>query len=220
PLAPRAPHCPARAKRIIFMFMRGGPSQFETFDYDPQFEAAARAGSVMPSSFKFARHGQSGVYISELFPNLAKHADDLCFLHGMQTDSPAHPQAVVQTHTGTFNFTRPSFGAWVVYGLGTENQDLPGFVTINPAGFGGSENYGSAFLPASYQGTPYQTRTGTIPNISNKDTTADAQREQLDLVQALNRRYMERGVAMPEVEGLIQSYELAFSHADRRSGGA
>src|SRR5262245_12118942 len=210
PLAPRAPHFPARAKRIIFMFMRGGPSQFETFDYNPEFERAAKAGSVMPSAFQFARHGQSGLPISELFPNVAKHADDLCLLHGLHTDSPAHPQAVVQTHTGTFNFTRPSLGAWVVYGLGTENQDLPGFMTINPAGFGGAENSGSAFLPASFQGTPFQTRSGTIPNIANKDLGPAAQREQIDLIQSLNRRYMSRGVDTPRVEGLIESYELAF----------
>ena len=210
PLAPRAPHFTPRAKRVIFLFMQGGPSQHETFDYNPELSAAANSGNVMKPAFQFVKSGESGLPISELFPNLAKQADELCLLNGLYTDSPAHPQATIEMHTGSFNFVRPSMGSWVVYGLGTENQDLPGFITINPAGLGGATNYGSAFLPASYQGTPYQTRTGKLPNIANPEMKGEAQRRQLDLIQSLNREYLEQAKADAELEGVIQSYEMAF----------
>jgi len=214
PLAPKAPHFPARAKRVIFMFMQGAPSQHETFDYNPELGAAdgksEGKGNIMKPAFEFTRSGQSGLPISNLFPELQKQADELCLLNGMCADSPAHPQATIQIHTGSFTFVRPSMGAWVVYGLGTENQDLPGFITINPVGQGASQNYGSAFLPASYQGTPYQTRTGKLPNIANPDLQADAQRKQLDLIQSLNKEYLQKATTDPELEGVIQSYEMAF----------
>jgi len=210
PLAPRVPHFTPRARRVIFLFMQGGPSQHETFDYNPELAAAAKSGNVFGSPFQFRRHGQSGVAISELFPHLARHADDLCLLNGMATDSPAHPQATIQMHSGSFNFVRPSMGAWVVYGLGTENQDLPGFITINPVPLGGAQNYGSAFLPASYQGTPYQTRTGKLPNIANPDLSGEAQRKQIDLIQSLNKDYLRKATMDAELEGVIQSYEMAF----------
>jgi len=187
PLAPRAPHFTPKAKRVIFLYMQGAPSQHETFDYNPELEAASKSGNVMNSAYKFVQCGQSGLPISELFPNLGKQADELCLLNGMHTDSPAHPQATIELHTGSFNFVRPSMGAWVVYGLGTENQDLPGFITVNPIGLGGAQNFGSAFLPATYQGTPYQTRTGKLPNIANPDVSGDAQRKQIDLIQSLTR---------------------------------
>jgi hypothetical protein len=211
PLAPKAPHFPAKAKRVIFLFMQGGPSQHETFDYNPELVAAAEknSGLIAPVA-KFKPAGQSGIHMSELFPHLAKHADDLCILNGMQADSPAHPQATIQMHTGSFTFVRPSIGAWVVYGLGTENQDLPGFLTINPAALGGAQNYGSAFLPAAYQGTPYQTRTGKLPNISNPEMSVETQRKQIDLIQALNKGYLAKATQDAEVEGVIESFELAF----------
>jgi hypothetical protein len=211
PLAAKAPHFEAKAKRVIFLFMQGGPSQHETFDYNPELIAAAEknSGLIAPVA-KFSPSGQSGIHMSELFPNLAKHADDLCILNGMQADSPAHPQATIQMHTGSFTFVRPSIGAWVVYGLGTENQDLPGFVTINPASLGGAQNFGSAFLPAAYQGTPYQTRSGKLPNISNPELNPDSQRKQIDLIQSLNREYLAKATQDPELEGIIESYELAF----------
>src|SRR2546423_188364 len=123
PLAPRAPHFPAAAKRVIFLYMQGAPSQHETFDYNPELAAAATSGNVMGPAFQFEKRGQSGLPISELFPQLGKQADELCLLNGMTTDSPAHPQATIELHTGSFNFVRPSMGAWVVYGLGAENQD-------------------------------------------------------------------------------------------------
>lgn len=211
PLAPKAPHFPGKAKRVIFMFMQGAPSQYETFEYQPELAVAAeKSTGMMAPAYKFAKAGQSGLYISELFPNLAKQADDLCILNGMHTDSPAHPQATIHLHTGSFNFVRPSLGAWVVYGLGTDNQDLPGFITINPAGLGGAQNYGSAFLPASFQGTPYQTRTGRLPNIQNKEISGDTQRKQIDLIQSLNQDYLKKATVDPEVDGIIESYELAF----------
>ena len=209
PLAPKAPHFPARAKRVIFMYMQGAPSQHETFDYNPEL-ASAGGSNIMKPAFPFVKSGQSGLPISSLFPELSKQADELCLLNGMYADSPAHPQATIQMHTGSFTFVRPSMGAWVVYGLGTENHDLPGFITINPAGQGGSQNFGSAFLPASYQGTPYQTKTGKLPNIANPEMKSDSQRKQLDLIQSLNQDYLKKATVDPELEGVIESYEMAF----------
>ena len=215
----RKPHFDPKVKRIIFLFMSGAPSQHETFDYNVELEQAGgkstesgRAAKILPSVYKFQRHGESGLPISELFPNIARHADDLCLLNGMHTNSPAHPQATIFTHTGSFTFVRPSMGAWVLYGLGTENQDLPGFVTLNPAPQGGALSYGSAFLPANYQGTPIQVEAGRQPiaNIKNGKLSMDAQRQQLDLVQEMNRDYLRKQQVDGEVEGLIESYELAF----------
>ena len=167
----------------------------------------------MKSPFKFSRHGQSGLWFPEIFPSLAKHADDLCLLNSMYTDVAVHPQAVIEMHTGNFRFQRPSMGAWTLYGLGTENSELPGFITINPAG--GTQSYGSAFLPASYQGTkidgggPKQ-GGGRIANIENPKLSAELQRKQLDLLGSLNRERLEKDQVNPELEGLIESYELAF----------
>jgi hypothetical protein len=210
PLAPRATHFPAKAKRVIFFYMQGAPSQYETFDYNPELAVAAKKSNVMEPAFKFSPSGQSGLPISELFPNVARHADDLCLLNGMVTDTPAHAPATIQLHTGSVTFVRPSMGSWVVYGLGSENQDLPGFITINPVGGGGAQNYGSAFLPATFQGTPYQTRTGKLPNIANPELSLADQRRQIDLIQSQNRDFLKTATADPELEGLIQSYEMAF----------
>jgi len=223
PLAPRPTHFGARAKRVIFMFMQGGPTHLETFDYKP--ELAANDGKTVSSAllgrgrevrllgpqYEFSPHGSSGLMISSLFPHLAKHADDLCLINGMFTDSPAHPQASVMLQTGSTNFVRPSLGSWVIYGLGTSNQDLPGFVTINPpGGAGGAQNYGSAFLPAAYQGTRLATGGDAIQNIRNKMLGKGAQRNQLDLVQSLNRGLLDQVGHHNELEGVIESYELAF----------
>jgi hypothetical protein len=171
----------------------------------------------MASPWKFRQAGKSGLWISELFPELAKRADDLCMLHGMYTDVPAHPQAFTQLHTGIFQFRRPSMGAWTLYGLGTENQNLPGFVSINPPiQNGGPANYGSAFLPAVYQGTPIGSgplrplSTTSVRNIKNPKQTADAQRQQLDFIQSLNRETLDRDPHNAAVEGAIESFELAF----------
>ncbi len=156
PLAPRPPHFRPRASRIIFLFMEGAMSQLDTWEYKPRLQAqdgkpGPGGGTLVASKFAFKRHGQTGTHVSELFPHLAKHVDKLCFIRGLHTDTPAHPQAVIQLHTGTAlaQLTRPSMGAWLLYGLGSENEDLPGYVTINPPpNFGGAINYGSAFLPA------------------------------------------------------------------------
>jgi hypothetical protein len=213
PLAPKQPHFKARAKRVIFLFMQGAPSHVDTFDYKPELNAndgkAWTRGHLLASPWKFKNYGHSGIPISDLFPNVAKHADNLCVINSMHTDNPAHPQATVQLHTGSAQFVRPSMGAWVLYGLGTVNQNLPGFITINPPGaVGGAENYGSGFLPASYEGT----RVGgaeLIPNIASKLATP-AQRRQLDLIQSMNKEMLARSGDNAQIEGVIESYELGF----------
>ena len=161
PLAPKSSHFPGKAKRVIFLCMRGAPSHVDTFDHKPLLtrdsgKTGQRPGSkLLGSKWEFQQHGQSGQWISSLFPHLAGHADDLAILNGMHTDIPNHPQATIQLHTGNFQFVRPSLGAWTLYGLGTENDSLPGFVTLSPPnGSGGNQNFGYAFLPAIYQGTP------------------------------------------------------------------
>ncbi len=221
PLAPKRPNFPAKAKRVIFLTMRGGPSHVDTFDYKPKLAAdtgkpGKRPGtSLLGSKWKFSQHGRSGLWISELFPNVAQHADEMCLVRSMQTDLPAHPQAFLKLHTGSFQFVRPSLGAWSLYGLGTENNNLPGFITLTPpSGFGGAQNYGSGFLPAIYQGTRIGQENRPIASAEVKNLTSPlsptAQRAELDLVQSLNREELRRDRVNPEVEGVIESYELAF----------
>jgi hypothetical protein len=234
PLAPKPSHHPARAKRVIFLSMDGAPSHVDTFDPKPQLAAAhGKTGKyggplgakLMGSPWKFLRSGRSGLEISELFPNLAAHADELCVLRGMHTDQPNHPQAQVQMHTGSFQFVRPSLGAWTLYGLGTENENLPGFVALNiPAGR--AQSFGSAFLPAVYQAArigagsrlPRLARGNgaapQVPNVDNPRLDRELQRIQLDLVQSLNRDKLARDLHQPDVEGVIESYELAFRMQD------
>ena len=227
PLGPKQPHFAPKAKRVIFMFMQGGPSHVDTFDYKPGLEkddgkspgtgVTGRGNrKLMKSPWKFTPSGNSGLPISELFPHLAKHADDLCLLNSMHTDLPNHPQASVQLHTGSFQFVRPSIGSWVLYGLGTENQELPGFITINPiTRVGGAVNYGSSFLPAPYQGTRLggegqSLASASMPNLANGSLSRDQQRKQLDLLQTINRSRLEKDKVNNELEGVIESYELAF----------
>ena len=216
PLAPRAPHFPAKAKRIIFIFMEGAMSGHDTFEYKPELikhdgKAGPGGGTLTKSKFQFSQHGQTGSWFSELLPNIARHSDKLTWLRGLHTDTPAHPQAVVQLHTGSANaaLTRPSMGAWLLYGLGTPNEDLPGYITVNPPpNFGGAVNYGSAFLPAHYQGTRINDQ-GHLPNLKAATTTPQ-QRRQLDLIQSFNRDYAAQPGAPEPVEAIIDSYELAF----------
>ncbi|MBZ2176383.1 MAG: DUF1501 domain-containing protein [Acidobacteriota bacterium] len=216
PLGVKAPHFRAKAKRVIFLFMEGAISTLDTFEYKPALQANAGktgpgGGTITPSRFAFQQYGQSGAWFSELMPNIAKHADEFCFVRGLHTDTPAHPQAVVQLHTGSANaaLTRPSMGSWLLYGLGTENQDLPGYVTINPPpNFGGAVNYGSAFLPAHYQGTRISDE-GYLPNLE-ASAAADLQRRQLNLIQSMNAGLAKSAQAPDPVEGIIESYELAF----------
>jgi hypothetical protein len=216
PLAPKPPHYPVKAKRIIFLFMNGAISQMDTWDYKPQLQkddgkVGPGGGVLTGSKFRFSQHGETGTWVSELYPRTAQHVDKLCFIRGLHTDTPAHPEAVIQLHTGAAlaSLTRPSLGAWLLYGLGTENQDLPGYVTINPPpNFGGAVNYGSAFLPAHFQGTRIND-VGYVPNLKAQTALA-LQRKQIDLVQAMNRDLRGTPGAPDQLDGVIQSYELAF----------
>lgn len=220
PLAPKSPHFAPKAKRVIFLFMQGGPSHLDTFDWKPKLAAAGgktsngggkKGGKLLAPQFKFNPSGKSGLMISELFPELSKHADDMCLLNGMHTSNAAHPQASIALHTGSVNFVRPSVGSWVVYGLGSTNENLPGFVTINPVNnVGGAQNYGSSFLPASFQGTRIESAAGGIPDIRNTHLSGAEQRKQIDLVQAMNRDLITSYPGNGELEGVIQSYELAY----------
>ena len=221
PLAPKATHFAPRAKRVIFLTMRGAPSHVDTFDYKPQLtaddgKAGKRPGTkLLGSKWKFSQSGKSGLWISELFPNVAKHSDEMCLVRSMQTDLPSHPQAFLKLHTGNSQFVRPSLGAWSLYGLGTTNENLPGYVTLSPPSqFGGAQNYGSAFLPAIYQATKIGSDNRPIANaeVRNLETklAPTAQRDELELIQTLNRQKLARDRFNPEVEGVIESYELAF----------
>ena len=220
PLAPKRPPLLAKAKRIIFLFMEGAISSVDTFEYKPELEkrrgkSGPGGGTLTASRFNFKQYGQSGAYFSELLPNIATHADELCFMRGLYTDTPAHPQAVVQLHTGSANaaLTRPSWGSWLLYGLGTDNQNLPGYITINPPiAFGGASNYGSAFLPAYYQGTAI-TDQGFMPNIKAA-TEKDLERQQIDLIQDFNHDAAVAPGSPDAIDGVIKSYELGFRMQD------
>jgi hypothetical protein len=214
PLKPKAPHFPAKAKRVIFLFMQGAPSHVDTFDYKPELaknDGKAFGGrTILGPQWKFKQYGKSGLWISDLFPEVAKHADDLCLVNSMYIDNPAHPQATIQLHTGSARFVRPSMGSWVVYGLGTQNQNLPGFITISPpGGVGGAQNYGSSFLPAAFEGTAISGGTQGMPDI--RPAMANSlQRRQIDLVQSMNRDLLRKSGENAQIEGIIESFELGF----------
>ena len=212
PLAPREPHFKPRARRVIFLFMQGGPSHLDTFDWKPELARVGKGGphKLLGAVTEFRAAGRSGLMIAEVFPELARHADKLCLLNGMQTRTNSHVQATIALHTGSETFVRPSFGAWITYGLGSLAEDMPGFVTIDPPhDQGGALNYGSAFLPATFQGTRLSGAGAGLPDLVPGLGAAD-QRSQIDLVQRMNRRLQAGDPANPEIEGLIQSYELAF----------
>jgi hypothetical protein len=233
PLAPKKPHFKPRAKRVIFLSMRGAPSHVDTFDYKPQLGKdngkAGRSGrgrKLLGSPWEFSQHGKSGLWISELLPEIASHADELCLLKGMHTDLPNHPQAQTIMHTGNSQFVRPSIGAWTLYGLGTNNADLPGFVALG-APPGSANHFGSAFLPAIYQGARFgsdarglggrfsrREAQPRIANIANPKLDRNLQRVQLDFVQRLNKTKLEREKFAPGVEGVIESLELGFRMQD------
>lgn len=230
----RAAHHPARAKRVIFLFMQGGPSQMDMFDYKPELEQrhSQSFSLALPKNYeapgirgtrffgpisKFVRRGQRGMLMTEMLPHLGGAVDDVCFLHGMHADSEAHAPAIRQLHTGHSVQVRPSMGSWVLYGLGTENQNLPGFITICPAlgGDGGTPQlYGSGFLPASYQGTPLgrseNAKNARFGYLGDAARTSDDQRRQLDFLAAMNRRDAERAGAEAELDARVASFELAF----------
>lgn len=230
PLTPKPTHFAPRAKRIIFLFMWGGPSQMDVFDPKPELNKRAgedlagssvgstspSLGKLMGSSFRFKQHGDSGVCISELFPELAKHADRLCVIRSMHTEGTAHGEALLRLHTGQSNLVRPSIGAWVSYGLGSESDELPAFITISPPrGHGGVQNYGSAFLPAIHQGTAIGSAEipiskAKVSHVGNTRLNRDIQQEQLKIIQELNQRHLQDAQRDRGIEGLIANYELAF----------
>jgi hypothetical protein len=206
--ASKIPAIKPRAKRVIFLFMSGGPAQLDTFDYKPQTGKKAHPGSA----FEFAQHGESGLWVSELLPETAKHADKLCVLKGMHCDTGIHAQSALQLHTGDRLRERPSLGAWVGYGLGSDNRDLPGFVSLNTSR---PSSYGSAFLPAIHQGTPIGVNgenmsLATLPNVSSDHLSTKAKRQQLDLIQVMNRRHQQARAADPRLESVIETMELGF----------
>ena len=224
------PHVAPRAKRILFLFMWGGPSHVDLLDPKPRLNVddgkplegksvgsnKDNLGKLMGSPFKFAQHGEGGVWISELLPNLARHADKMCVVNSMHTEGQAHGEALLNLHTGKASLVRPSVGAWVSYGLGRENDSLPAFITISPPrGHGGVQNYGNAFLPSMHQGTAIGSAEipiakATISNLTNKRLTPELQRSQLELIQKLNKRHLSDVKADSRIEGLIANYELAY----------
>ena len=234
PLLPRAPHFPARAKRVIFLFMHGGPSSIDTFDPKAYLDAhngdplpikrplafaAGKPGPLMKSPWTFRPGGQSGLPVSDLFPNVRECADDLCVVRSMVGEGVDHGAALLQTFTGTFTFTRPSMGSWVLYGLGTENRNLPGYITIKPAlSHGGAKNWSSGFLPGAVQGTAIgnagmpvaEIQKEPIEYLVNRGMTREQQRYELDMIQAVNRRHHELWKQDDELETRIQSFEMAF----------
>ncbi|MFK5924521.1 MAG: DUF1501 domain-containing protein [Verrucomicrobiota bacterium] len=234
PLAVKQGDLPAKAKRVIFIFMQGGPSHVDSFDYKPRLEkdngkmrifddarTKAKTGKViehriMKSLWDYKRYGQCGLPVSDLFPHIAKHADDLCVLKGMHTEGVAHGPATLFLHTGTMNMIRPSMGSWTTYGLGSENENLPGFVTINPSmGNGGPRNYSNGFLPAVYQGTAVgragiPAKEARIRNIKHPSLPAEEQRKQFELLRAMNQAQVKRKPQEYELDALINSYELAW----------
>lgn len=230
PLAPRSPHHPPKAKRVIFLFMHGGPSQVDTFDYKPLLArdhgkplpfakprvVSSETGNLLKSPWQFSQHGQSGAWVSELFPHTAGVVDELCMIHSMHGSNSRHGGALLELHTGSDTFVRPSMGSWITYGLGSENQDLPGFITICPTLTHGAENnYSSAFLPAAYQATALGNASipaerAKIPFIDNDQTPRAAQRLELDLLRQMETEHL--AVTGPDLalEGRIDSFELAF----------
>ncbi|MEO0447871.1 MAG: DUF1501 domain-containing protein [Verrucomicrobiota bacterium] len=207
-LTGRPPLHPPKAQRVIFLCMSGGPAQMDTFDYKPQTGNKPHPGSI----YSFSQQGQSGLRISELLPETAKHADKLCVLNGMYCDTGIHAQSFLQLHTGDRLRPRPSLGAWVGYGLGTENENMPGFISLNSSR---PSCHGAAFLPAIYQGTPIglngeSMSTATIPHITNSTFSPKTKRRQLDFIQSLNQAHRAYRHQDPQLESVIQSMELGF----------
>lgn len=197
-----------RAKRVIFLFMSGGPAQLDTFDYKPQTGKKPHPGSV----YKFAKHGDSGLMISELMPETARMADKLCVINGMHADTGIHAQSAMQLHTGDRLRERPSLGSWVSYGLGTENETLPGFISLNTSR---PTSYSNAFLPSIHRGTPIGVNGenmshATIANVTGDHLPPSAKRRQLDFLQSMNRRHLADRPGDAELDGVIKSMELGF----------
>lgn len=228
-LSPKPPHFSPRAKCVIHLFMNGGPSQVDTFDpkpalarmhgkpLDPQLKQDRRLGGVAHASpFQFSKHGQSGIEISELFPRIAKCADDLCIIRSMVTDVPNHEPGLMMMNCGNIILPRPSVGSWALYGLGTVNQSLPGFVVMCPGGLptAATANWRNAFLPGIYQGTHVDTQNAApedlVANIRNRYVVPQQQRRQLKLIQQFNQMHRAQRPDDPQLDARIESLELAF----------
>jgi hypothetical protein len=230
PLAPRPPHFAPKAKHVIQLFMPGGPSQVDTFDYKPEIakHAGQRPESVdrkslrntkmglMPSPYAFRQHGQCGRWVSEIFPHVAEMVDDLCFIHSMHTDTPEHASAMMMMNVGHLQPTRPSMGSWLTYGLGTENQDLPGFIAMSPRAQPRNKlaNWGNAFLPGAYTGTYVNIHEmkpdHIMQDLKNNWLPKVDQRQQADLLTRLNQLDLQRQQHDPQLEASIQTMEMAF----------
>jgi hypothetical protein len=229
PLAPKTPHFPAKAKRVVHLFMNGGPSHVDTFDPkpildkfhskplpNPNLRTERKTAGALRSPYKFRRYGRSGMEISELFEQTAEHADELCVIRSMHADVPNHEPSLMLMNCGDGRLPRPSMGAWVTYGLGSENQNLPGFIAMCPGGYPivATQNWRSAFLPGAYQGTYIDTKhtdiLKLIENIKNLSIPPAEQRRQLDLVRTLNERHLAARQNDSQLEARIQSFELAY----------
>jgi hypothetical protein len=219
PMRPKPAHFAPRAKRVIFLFMNGGPSHVDTFDPKPalkKFEGKpGKGGNYMPSPFAFAKHGQSGIEMSELYPHLARCADDLCVLRSMHTTTPNHEPGLLMMNSGAQQPIRPCLGSWVTYGLGTENQNLPGFVVLCPGKpVVGPALWGNSFLPGIYQGTHINNSkvdpANVIGHVRNAHLAPEPQRRMLNLLQAMNRKHLEVREQDQQLEARIQSLETAY----------
>ncbi|MFO1499202.1 MAG: DUF1501 domain-containing protein [Verrucomicrobiota bacterium] len=229
PLAPKSPPLPAKAKRVIHLFMNGGPSHVDTFDPKPALATYAgkllpvenlkterKTGAAFPSPFRFQKYGQSGIEVSELFPHVAEHIDDIAVIRSMHADVPNHEPSLLLMNCGEARLIRPSLGSWVTYGLGTENQNLPGFIAMCPGGYPiqESQNWQAGFLPGVFQGTYIDTQSAQIEklieNIKSGVSSRPQQRSQLDLLQQLNQQHLADRQHDPQLEARIQSFELAY----------
>jgi hypothetical protein len=228
PLSPRGPHFPAKAKRVIHLFMNGGPSHVDTFDPKPMLQKYAgkpipkmlpterKTGAAFPSMFKFQKYGQSGIEVSELFAHTAECIDDICVIRSMHADVPNHEPSLLLMNCGEARLVRPSVGSWLTYGLGTENQNLPGFIAMCPGGYPiqESQNWQAGFLPGVYQGTyidtQHQSIDRLIENIRNRSLSLAEQRRQLDLLRTLNERHKAERPGDGQLDSRIESFELAY----------
>lgn len=229
PLSSRPSQFPARAKRVIHFFLNGGPSHVDTFDYKPMlakydgkplpfenFKTERKTGSAMASPFKFNKYGQSGIEVSEIFDKTAQHIDDICVIKSLKAAVPNHEPSLMLMNCGDAQMARPSVGSWVTYGLGTENQNLPGFIAMCPGGYPikEAENWRSGFLPGVYQGTYIDSQQTDIEklieNVRNRYLSQPAQRRELDLVRQLNAEHQKHHPANAAIEARIQSFELAY----------
>lgn len=229
PMQPRPAHFPAKAKHVIHIFCNGGPSHVDTFDYKPELQkyggkplpvetlkTERKTGAALASPFKFQQYGQNGVYVSELFAKTAKHIDDMAIIHSMHADVPNHEPSLMLMNCGDARLPRPSLGAWVTYGMGSENQNLPGFIAMCPNGLPitGTQNWRSAFLPGVYQGTHIDTRhrdiEKLIENIKSHVASLPEQRRQLDLLQKLNELHQAKRAEDAALDARIHSFELAY----------